>query len=103
MTANEFLFKHGSDIHTMGNNDEEVCYFVIQPKDLIAFAKLKVDETSNEANDLIAELTAKANKYDELVAKVAKFGEVDENGEDVMKGCDLCDIGEVVASELGFI
>lgn len=44
MTANEFLFEHGSDIHTMGNNDNEVCYCVIQPKDLIAFAKLKVEE-----------------------------------------------------------
>jgi hypothetical protein len=44
MTSHEFLFEHGSDIHTMGNNDNEVCYCVVQPKDLIAFAKLKVEE-----------------------------------------------------------
>ena len=53
MTANEFLFEHGSDIHTMGNNDNEVCYCVIQPKDLIAFAKLKVEEALKEANDRV--------------------------------------------------
>ena len=44
MTSHEFLFEHGSDIHTMGDNDNEVCYCVIKPKDLIAFAKLKVKE-----------------------------------------------------------
>ena len=44
MTSHEFLFEHGSDVRTMGDDDSKVCYCVIQPKDLIAFAQLKVKE-----------------------------------------------------------
>ena len=67
------------------------------------FAKLKVDEATIEAHDLITELTEKANKFDALEKIVLKYYEVDENGEDVMKNCDLCNIGEAVASKLGLI
>ena len=46
------------------------------------FAKLKVDEATIEAHDLITELTEKANKFDALEKIVLKYYEVDENGED---------------------
>lgn len=39
-TVHDFLFNHASDIHTMGDDDNKICYCVIQPQALIEFAKI---------------------------------------------------------------
>ena len=82
MTVDEFLFEHGSDIHTMGNDDTKVSYCVVQPKHLIAFAKYHCEQQQKailENINLIGENAHVDNKpsvYEDSVYVV------DQNGPD---------------------
>ena len=66
------------------------------------FAEIKVKENTNPSNELFSILVSKAAKYDSLVETVAKYYEVDDEGNDIIIG-DLCDIGEKVCTDLGFL
>ena len=50
----------------------------------------------------INEWKSKAEKWDALEDKIASFY-VDENGDELEDGGDLCDIGEVAAAAFGFL
>lgn len=60
------------------------------------------DEGGHQRCSEIDKLKKKASKYDELVAIVDKYYEMDDDGEFV-NGGDLVDIGEAVAHKLGYL